>query len=258
MFTNTYKGVPDFIKDCLESIIDKSDDYHNVNHKRRYARTIQVLLDQQPSGRLLEVGTSKLIPRALKTLAPEVEVFVTDFDLNNPETNVLEIDGDSYSAYSVDIEKTPLPAPDDYFDYVLCCEVLEHMEIDPMFMLSEINRVMKLGGTLILTTPNAVSTHSLTKMLAGIEPYFYMQYHKSGEYHRHNYEYSVHTLARVLQAAGFDGSIWTEDTFEDGIPSVVDKLKSAGFDISNVGDNIMTVSKKQGPVADRYPACIYV
>jgi ubiquinone/menaquinone biosynthesis C-methylase UbiE len=258
MFTNTYKGVPDFIKDCLESIIDKSDDYHNVNHKRRYARTIQVLLDQQPSGRLLEVGTSKLIPRALKTLAPEVEVFVTDFDLNNPETNVLEIDGDSYSAYSVDIEKTPLPAPDDYFDYVLCCEVLEHMEIDPMFMLSEINRVMKLGGTLILTTPNAVSTHSLTKMLAGIEPYFYMQYHKSGEYHRHNYEYSVHTLVRVLKAAGFDGSIWTEDTFENGIPSIVDKLKSAGFDISNVGDNIMTVSKKQGPVADRYPACIYV
>jgi SAM-dependent methyltransferase len=258
MFKDTYKGIPDFIKDCMESLIDKSDHYHYINHKRRYARTIQVLLDQQPSGRLLEIGTSKLIPRALKTLAPEVEVSVTHFDLDSPEEGTLEIDGDSFPAYCVDLEKKALPAPDDYFDYILCCEVLEHMEIDPMFMLSEINRVMKPGGTLILTTPNVVSSRGLTKMLAGIEPYFYMQYNINGDYNRHNYEYSVHTLVRVLQAAGFDGSIWTEDTFEDGMPNVVDRLTKAGFNISHVGDNIISISKKQGPVLDRYPACLYV
>ena len=132
------------------------------------------------------------------------------------------------------------------------------MEIDPMFMLSEINRVMKPGGTLILTTPNVVSSRGLTKMLAGIEPYFYMQYNINGDYNRHNYEYSVHTLVRVLQAAGFNGSLWTEDTFEDGMPNVVDRLTKAGFNIFHVGDNIMSVSKKEGPVVDRYPACLYV
>ena len=258
MFTETYKGIPDFIKDSMESLIDKSDHYHYINHKRRYARTIQVLLDQQPSGRLLELGTSGLIPRVLKSIAPEVEVFVTDFDLSKPKENTFDIDGDSFTAYSVDLEKTPLPAPDDYFDYILCCEVIEHMEIDPMYMLSEVNRVMKPGGTLIITTPNAVSSHSLTKMVAGIEPYFYMQYNKNGDYHRHNYEYSVHTLAKTLKSAGFDGSIWTEDTFEDGMPNVVERLTKAGFNIRNVGDNIMTVAKKHGPVVERYPVGLYV
>jgi hypothetical protein len=47
-------------------------------------------------------------------------------------------------------------------------------------------------------------------MLAGIEPYFYMQYNKDRSLYRHNYEYSIHSLTRLLKAAGFDGSAWTE------------------------------------------------
>lgn len=262
MFKDTYKGVPTHIQDCMELYIDKKDTYHSVNHKRRFARTIQLILDQNPYGKLLELGTSELLPMCLTVLAPNVQVTVTDFDLTNPETSELEITSgphtQKFPCYSVDLEKTPLPADDESFDYVVCSEVIEHMEIDPMFMLSEINRVLKPGGILILSTPNAVSTHSLTKMVYGIEPYFYMQYNKNGDYHRHNYEYSVHTLSRVLKSAGFNGSIWTEDTFEDPIPTVAERLIKAGFDIKNTGDNIFTIAKKEGPVVERYPKEIYV
>lgn len=261
MIKDPYKGAPEFLKDTLESLIDPSDEYH-VGHKRRYVRTIQVLLDQIPSGKLLELGTSNLLPLALRTLAPELEVKVTDFDLSNPLVWEKEVEmgsqKKSYVAYSLDLEKTKLPIPDDHFDYVICSEVLEHMEIDPMFMLSEINRVTKPNGTLILTTPNVISSHGITKMLMGIEPYFFMQYHKPGNYHRHNYEYSVHTLAKVIQAAGFDGSIWTEDTFEEPVFSNIETLKAAGFKIENTGDNIFVIAKKKSPVVDRYPKEIYV
>jgi SAM-dependent methyltransferase len=131
------------------------------------------------------------------------------------------------------------------------------MDVDPMFMLSEANRVLKPGGTLIVTTPNAVSTWAVTKILRGIEPYFYMQYRKYNDPWRHNYEYSIHSLVAVLKAAGFDGSSWTEDSFEEPNYTEVNKLKAIGYPMNHVGDNIFAVSRKIGPVNDRYPSVIY-
>ena len=48
------------------------------------------------------------------------------------------------------------------------------MEIDPMFMLSEVNRALKDGGKLLVTTPNVLSSRGLYKIIHGVEPYFYM------------------------------------------------------------------------------------
>jgi len=45
-----------------------------------------------------------------------------------------------------------LPFPDTSFDLVVSCEVIEHLD-KPEKMLSEIKRVLKLGGKVILTTP---------------------------------------------------------------------------------------------------------
>lgn len=263
MFTDAYKGIPDFIRDCMESYIDKNDTYHNVSHKRRFARTLQVLLDQNPQGKLLELGTTGLVPMSLKTLAPELEVTVTDFDLEKDLVWKKKIsinqEEHTFTAYSLDLEKQSIPCEDEVFDYVLCCEVIEHMEIDPMHLLSEINRVMKPGGMLIVTTPNIASSWGITKILSGIEPYFYMQYQKTGSgYHRHNYEHSVHSLAATLKAAGFDGSVWTEDSFENPTHTVIDKLKNAGFNLNHLGDNIFSVAQKKSLVRDRYPKEIYV
>jgi SAM-dependent methyltransferase len=47
----------------------------------------------------------------------------------------------------------PLPFPDNSFDLVWSSEVIEHLK-DPAFTVAEINRVLKPGGTLIMTTPN--------------------------------------------------------------------------------------------------------
>lgn len=48
----------------------------------------------------------------------------------------------------------PLPFDDSMFDKVLCLEVLEHL-FDPKFAVQEITRVLKPGGLLILSVPNA-------------------------------------------------------------------------------------------------------
>jgi len=53
-----------------------------------------------------------------------------------------------------DVEKERIPFEDGFFDFVVCAEVLEHLS-SPLHALDEIKRIMRRGGTLILTTPNA-------------------------------------------------------------------------------------------------------
>lgn len=260
MYSQPYKGIQEEIVLAMEPLISNDDSYHK-DHKRRMARTLQVLLEQNPVGNLLEIGTSSLIPNALNLLVPELELFVTDFDLSKKEIEDVVVTINNFSktvhCARVNIENDPLPFKDEAFDFVLLCEVIEHMEVDPMYMLSEINRVMKTGGTLILTTPNAVSTRSITKMLSGLEPYFYMQYRKDRSLYRHNYEYSIYSLMQVVKAAGFDGKIWTEDCFQEPIYEHIDRLKHAGYNLQHYGDNIFTVAHKVSNVVERYPEMVY-
>jgi ubiquinone/menaquinone biosynthesis C-methylase UbiE len=260
MHSEPYKDIPRNVVDAMESLISPDDSYLQ-NHKRRTARTIELLLKEKPQGKLLELGTSKVIPLSLDLLAPELEVHVTDFDLDKPQSRQMSIKMGTairkVPVYRLDLETQQLPVDDDTFDYVLCCEVIEHLELDPMFMLAEINRVLKPNGTLILTTPNITSTHAIYKILRGIEPYFYMQYRHKPKLYRHNYEYSCSTLRQVLKFAGFSGTVWTEDSFEDPTMEDVDRLKAIGYPMTDVGDNIFAVVKRTKDVLNRYPPQIY-
>lgn len=237
------------------------DDAYLKSHERRLSRTLQVLLDQKPTGKMLELGTSSLIPIVLSKVMPDLEVHVTDFDMDKEPRGTMSIAlaGESVDVpvYRLDLETQTIPVDGETFDVVLCCEVIEHMEVDPMHMMSEINRVLKPNGLLILTTPNATSSRAIHKILRGIEPYFYMQYRHKPSLYRHNYEYSVYSLTKVLQGAGFDGKVWTEDSFDDPITDDIDRLHHAGYTLSHIGDNIFVVARKVGPVYDRYPAVIY-
>jgi len=260
MINKPYEGISSEIEETLESLISPDDIYHN-NHKRRMARTLQILVDMQPKGRLLEIGTTGLIPIALSKLCPDLEVVVTDFDLEKPPMGVdiftLNDHSVEVQVARINIEEQGFMFVSEHFDFVLCTEVLEHMEVDPMHMLSEVNRITKDLGTLILTTPNAVSTWSITKMLRGIEPYFYMQYRHDRSLYRHNYEYSIHSVMQVVKAAGFDGTIWTENSFEEPNYTDIHKLEAAGYQLNHTGDNIFTIAHKKSGVVDRHPKVIY-
>ena len=68
----------------------------------------------------------------------------------------------------LDIEDSPLPFADDYFDAVVLTEVIEHLWRNPIFVLSEINRVLRKDtGILILSTPNFLSFRNRVNFLMG-------------------------------------------------------------------------------------------
>lgn len=260
MISHPYEGIYPEVVEVLSEFIPSgnSEDYHR-KHARRLARTLHLLFERTPSGRLLELGTSGLIPSVINRIMPGVDVEVTNFDTSAGKTHTYDSPyGGSFPAFCIDLESEKIPTDDSTYDWVLCCEVIEHLDVDPMFMMCEINRVMNPGGQLLLTTPNVVSTRGLLNMLNGYEPYFYMQYHKDRSPYRHNYEYSIHSLKNVMVSSGFDGSIWTENNFMDPIPGIEEKLQSIGFFPTHTGDNIITIAKKISEVIHRYPSSIYV
>ena len=65
---------------------------------------------------------------------------------------------------------------DGYFSTVLCCELLEHLTADPMHMMAEINRILKPGGHVLITTPNLGSLRAISGILQGYHPGLFPAY----------------------------------------------------------------------------------
>jgi SAM-dependent methyltransferase len=81
----------------------------------------------------------------------------------------------SWDTSNIDIvsDIANIPVRDGSLDAVLCSEVLEHVD-DPVAALGELKRVLKPGGTLILTAPFCSMTHFAPDHHAtGFNRYFY-------------------------------------------------------------------------------------
>lgn len=65
----------------------------------------------------------------------------------------------------------PLPFQNNFFDHIYCGEVLEHL-INPDHFMTEAFRILKPGGTLVMTTPNLFAWYNRIFMLFGISPLF--------------------------------------------------------------------------------------
>lgn len=102
-----------------------------------------------------------------------------------------------------DAEKDHFPYDDNTFDLVTWCEVIEHLTENPVHALSEIYRVLKPGGVLVLSTPNASRADSIVNFLVGRN--IYDPYHLGAPLKgsRHSREYTLPELTDLLSGCGF-------------------------------------------------------
>lgn len=66
-----------------------------------------------------------------------------------------------------DITTEPLPYPSENFDIVIFSEVLEHLISSQIYVLTEMKRVLKLNGTIIITTPNICRIANIGRLILG-------------------------------------------------------------------------------------------
>jgi len=65
---------------------------------------------------------------------------------------------------SCDLDHARVPLEDDFFDFVICAEVLEHVFAPPTEVIKEIARTMRPAGRLLLTVPNLANLRQFTQL----------------------------------------------------------------------------------------------
>jgi methionine biosynthesis protein MetW len=69
----------------------------------------------------------------------------------------------------IDLESEPLPFPDGSVDVVVCNQVLEHLK-NIWLPMSEMHRVLRVGGQALLSAPNLGSLHNRILLALGRQP----------------------------------------------------------------------------------------
>jgi SAM-dependent methyltransferase len=100
----------------------------------------------------------------------------------------------------VDLNRDPLPYPDEYFDGVALLAVLEHV-FDPYSMIREVHRVLRPGGELVIDVPNASSLTNRIRILFERIP---VTSDDPGWDGGHLHYFTKHALDGFLRNEGFD------------------------------------------------------
>ncbi len=179
-------------------------------HESRLIRTLQLTPPGTAGDQILEMGCYLQITPALRNLLGYGHVRGCYFGAGGRDLKLVNARDGEFFECAIDLfncERDWFPYPDGHFATVLCCELLEHLKFDPMWMMSEIHRVLKPGGILLLTTPNIVSMRSVRAVLHGRHPGFYSRYPDPqadwASNPRHEREYTPGEISLLLEAAGF-------------------------------------------------------
>lgn len=234
----------------------------------RFIQTVHLIPNQISS--VLEIGAN---PYYITLLA---KWFRTDLDLSltnffggpvKAGVNKVEIippngekEEHEFTYDNVNVEEHTLPYPDNSFDAVLFCEVIEHLTRDPVKTLLEIWRVLKPEGYLILTTPNVARLENVARLLSGWN--IYDPYSGYGPYGRHNREYTKHELHRMLSHIGFENDILiTADVHinraMEYYPNLAEVAHHIEFRSADLGQYLFSRWRKGGSVNSSRPSWLY-
>jgi SAM-dependent methyltransferase len=195
-------------------ILDSGPASYVARHRHEYIRTVRDTLQFRPpelgSVRILELGAFFGVNcMALSSLG----YHVTAADM--PEFIDMEAQKERYARHrivtkGVRLQDYILPFGDESFDVIIMCEVLEHLNFNPLPLLKEINRIGSRNSVFYLSLPNAANVYNRIAVLRGkavgiaIEEFFNQLDPQSSEIvYGHWREYTGPEVRELLERVGY-------------------------------------------------------
>ncbi len=163
------------------------------------------------SVRVLEIGAflgvvSVVLSRAgFAVTATDIEEFMACRTLQEK----LDRNGVRYA--SCNLRDYAIPFDDEAFDVVVFCEVLEHLNFNPLPVIQEINRVTRVGGLFYVAMPNLACLDNRMRLLRGESIHnpmndFFAQLDPNDNMivGLHWREYTAAEVKEMLERMGFD------------------------------------------------------
>ncbi len=171
--------------------------------RERLLQDIAIVQQTNPlQGKVLDIGCAPFYTTiALKKLGFDI----TGVDID-PSRFAEILAATQLDCRKCNFETERLPFADDTFDTILFSEVFEHLRIDLISTTTEIKRVLKPGGKLLLSTPNLLSFNSLFRLFWKGETFsIYKAYEKIATlgHMGHVKEYTATDVRKFAVALGF-------------------------------------------------------
>lgn len=173
-----------------------------INHKERYLNDLKFIEKHYESGPILEVGGH---PFHFTYFLTKLDYDVVSVDIDPSRAEAI-IDKNGLNVVKCNIEAEKLPFEDETFQLVLFNEIFEHLRINPIATLKEVNRVIKPGGIMMLTTPNLYALHTVVNYLIGRgirQPFKQFNSLNTLGHMGHIREYSVKEVEVFLNNTGY-------------------------------------------------------
>lgn len=143
------------------AVAEWAREYAHV-HAVRLAEDLEMVARfAAPEAQILECGGA---PFFLTLALHESGYRIRSVDIE-PERFAGPIATSGLEVHKLNFETERLPFPDNTFDLVLFNEVFEHLRLDLIATMTEVCRVLKVGGLLLLSTPNHRSLRALYHLL---------------------------------------------------------------------------------------------
>lgn len=134
---------------------------------RIYKAVLDILENVPESGNLLDIGCAE----GTKTIQYANKLLVSLENVSGIELKpeYVKLAQEHFRIINVNLEYDPFPFQDQEIEVIICNQILEHLK-NIYFPLSEIDRVLKIGGYLIIGIPNLAALLNRIFILFGRQP----------------------------------------------------------------------------------------
>ncbi|MBN2042170.1 MAG: class I SAM-dependent methyltransferase [Candidatus Aenigmarchaeota archaeon] len=158
MDTNKYNEI--FYSDIFGK---KSTKYYKIQKKK--IEIIMKMFETHRNGRILDVGCGDGLISSMLAKRTGAKAYGLDISKNSIEKAKTR----GVEAAAVNIDRDGIPLPENYFDGVLCGDIIEHI-YDTEGLIENVRKVLKPNGYVVISTPNIASWYNRFFLMMGLMP----------------------------------------------------------------------------------------